>query len=274
MTTTRNFRKITAVALASALFGGTSYATYEHFGKPDTISTWVSNAAPFIKARLDSKPGAPASGGPATGGPTTGAAAMIPADFSFASKKATAAVVHIKSTLKPERTVSQMQIPEEFRDLFGGRNPFGQQSPEGKMEKPQATGSGVIINSDGYIVTNNHVILGAETLEVTLADKHTYKAKVIGSDPNTDIALIKIEAKNLPALSFGNSENVQVGQWVLAVGNPLQPDLDRHCGHCERQRTQYQHPRRECQGSNRVVHSNRCGCESRQLGWRIGGFEW
>jgi serine protease Do len=212
MTTTRNFRKIATVALASALLGGTSYATYEHFGKPDTISTWVNNATPFIKARLDGKSGAPAAGAPA--------AAMIPADFSFASKKATASVVHIKSTLKPERTVSQMQVPEEFRDFFGDRNPFGQQAPEGKMEKPQATGSGVIINPDGYIVTNNHVIQGAETLEVTLADKHTYKAKVIGSDPNTDIALIKIEAKNLPALSFGNSENVQVGQWVLAVGNP------------------------------------------------------
>nr|WP_295923699.1 Do family serine endopeptidase [uncultured Dyadobacter sp.] len=209
MSTTRKFSKITAVALASALLGGTSYATFEHFGKPDTISTWVSNATPFVKqARLDDKTNAPA--------------AMIPADFSFASKKATAAVVHIKSTLKPERTVSQMEIPDAFRDFFGGRDPFGGQqgAPQGKMEKPQATGSGVIINPDGYIVTNNHVIQGAESLEVTLADKHTYKAKVVGSDPNTDIALIKIEAKNLPSLSFGNSENVQVGQWVLAVGNP------------------------------------------------------
>lgn len=209
MSTTRKFSKITAVALASALLGGTSYATFEHFGKPDTISTWVSNATPFVKqARLDDK--------------TNGPAAMIPADFSFASKKATAAVVHIKSTLKPERTVSQMEVPDAFRDFFGGRDPFGGQqgAPQGKMEKPQATGSGVIINPDGYIVTNNHVIRGAESLEVTLADKHTYKAKVVGSDPNTDIALIKIEAKNLPSLSFGNSENVQVGQWVLAVGNP------------------------------------------------------
>lgn len=209
MSTTRKFSKITAVAFASALLGGTTYATYEHFGKPDTISTWVSNATPFVKqARLDDKTNAPAP--------------MIPADFSFASKKATGAVVHIKSTLKPERTVSQMEIPDAFRDFFGGRDPFGGQqgAPQGKMEKPQATGSGVIINPDGYIVTNNHVIQGTESLEVTLADKHTYKAKVIGSDPNTDIALIKIEAKNLPSLSFGNSENVQVGQWVLAVGNP------------------------------------------------------
>ena len=207
----QNIKKITSVALLSALLGGTSYATYEHFSKPDTISAWVENATPFVKARLDDK---------ATTGPNV---AMIPADFTFAAKKTTASVVHIKSTMKAERNVSQMEIPDEFKDLFGGRNPFGQQSPQGRGgrgEKQQASGSGVIINPDGYIVTNNHVIQGAEMLEVTLADKRTFKAKVVGSDPNTDIALIKIDAKDLPALSFGNSEGVQVGQWVLAVGNP------------------------------------------------------
>ncbi len=200
-------KTITSVALLSALIGGTSYATYEHLNKPDTLSTWVQNATPFVKARLDDKNAAPN-------------VAMIPADFSFASKKATAAVVHIKSTLKADRNVSQMEVPEELKDFFGGRSPFGQQAPQGRGEKPQASGSGVIINPDGYIVTNNHVIQGAESLEVTLADKRTYQAKVVGSDPNTDIALIKIDAKNLPALSFGNSEVVEVGQWVLAVGNP------------------------------------------------------
>lgn len=203
-----SFRKITTVALLSALLGGTSYATYEHLSKPDTLSTWVSNATPFVKARLDEK----------NAGPTV---AMIPADFTFASKKATAAVVHIKATLKAERNVSQMEIPDEFKDLFGGRNPFGQQGQQpGRPQKAQASGSGVIINPDGFIVTNNHVIQGAESLEVTLADKRTFKAKVVGSDPNTDIALIKIDAKDLPALAFSNSDAVQVGQWVLAVGNP------------------------------------------------------
>lgn len=204
---TQNIRKITSVALLSAILGGTSYATYEHFRQPNTLTAWVDNATPVVKARLDDK----------NTGPNV---AMIPADFTFASKKATASVVHIKSTLKPERTVSQMEVPDEFKDLFGGRNPFEQQSPRARGEKPQASGSGVIINPDGFIVTNNHVIQGAESLEVTLADKRTYKAKVVGSDPNTDIALIKIDAKDLPALSFGNSEAVQVGQWVLAVGNP------------------------------------------------------
>ena len=204
---TQKIKKITSVALFSALLGGTSFAAYEHFSKPDTISAWVQDATPVVKARLDDK----------TSGPNV---AMIPADFTFASKKATASVVHIKSTLKAERNVSQMEVPDELKDFFGGRSPFGQQAPQGKREKQKASGSGVIINSDGFIVTNNHVIQGAESLEVTLSDKRTYKATVVGSDPNTDIALIKIDAKNLPALAFGNSEGVQVGQWVLAVGNP------------------------------------------------------
>lgn len=205
----QDIKKLAPVALAFAFVGGTSFAAFEHFSKPDTISNWVENNIPVVKARLDEK--------------TNGAnVAMIPADFSFASQKATAAVVHIKSTMKAERNVSQMQIPDELRDFFGGRSPFGQDMPQGRGgEKAQASGSGVIINPDGYIVTNNHVIQGAESLEVTLADKRVFKAKVIGSDPNTDIALIQIDAKNLPALSFGSSENVKVGQWVLAVGNPF-----------------------------------------------------
>jgi len=198
-------KKIVSVAVLSALVGGTSFATYEHLSKSDTLTSWVENSTPVIKASLDDK---------------KANVAMIPADFTFASKKATASVVHIKSTMKPERNVSQMEVPEEFKDFFGGRSPFGQQSPRGRGEKAQASGSGVIINPDGFIVTNNHVIQGAESLEVTLSDKRTYKAKVVGSDPNTDIALIKIDAKNLPALTFANSEGVEVGQWVLAVGNP------------------------------------------------------
>jgi len=205
----QNIKKLAPVALAFAFLGGTSFAAYEHLSKPDTLSNWVETNMPVVKARLEEK--------------NTGAnVAMIPADFSFASQKATAAVVHIKSTMKAERNVSQMEVPDELKDFFGGRSPFGQDAPQGRGrgEKPQASGSGVIINPDGFIVTNNHVIQGAESLEVTLADKRTFKAKVIGSDPNTDIALIQIEAKNLPALSFGNSENVKVGQWVLAVGNP------------------------------------------------------
>ncbi len=85
----------------------------------------------------------------------------------------------------------------------------------------QSNGSGVIISPDGYIVTNNHVVGAGKTCDVTLWDKREYRAKVIGKDKNTDLALIKIEEKGLPFITYGNSDDVQVGEWVLAVGNPF-----------------------------------------------------
>ncbi|HHM20902.1 MAG TPA: trypsin-like serine protease, partial [Bacteroidetes bacterium] len=87
--------------------------------------------------------------------------------------------------------------------------------------EPISGGSGVIISSDGYIITNNHVIDMGGRIEVTLANKHTYTATVIGKDPTTDLALLKIEAQNLPTVHYANSDEVEVGQWVLAVGNPF-----------------------------------------------------
>ncbi|WP_428663272.1 Do family serine endopeptidase [Runella sp.] len=142
----------------------------------------------------------------------------VPGDFTYAADVSMPAVVHITSTMKVSRGNSQqMQIPEEFREFFGDRVP---QSPQGP-QKQQASGSGVIISPDGYIVTNNHVVEGAEELEVVLSDKHTYKAKVIGTDPSTDLAVIQIPANNLPALTFGNSDAARVGEWVVAVGNPF-----------------------------------------------------
>ena len=84
-----------------------------------------------------------------------------------------------------------------------------------------ASGSGVIISRDGYIVTNNHVVEGADALEVTLDDNRTFTAKVIGADPTTDIALIKIDGDNFPFIPWGNSDNLKVGEWVLAIGNPF-----------------------------------------------------
>jgi len=85
----------------------------------------------------------------------------------------------------------------------------------------ESSGSGVIISNDGYIVTNNHVIDNSKEIEVTLNDKRTFKAKLVGTDPNTDIALIKIDAEKLPVILFGNSDSLKVGEWVLAVGNPF-----------------------------------------------------
>ena len=95
-----------------------------------------------------------------------------------------------------------------WEELFGGRG-------------GHSSGSGVIISGDGYIATNNHVIEKARKVEVTLEDKRSYFAEVIGTDPTTDLALLKIKEDNLPALSFANSNSVQIGEWVLAVGNPF-----------------------------------------------------
>jgi Do/DeqQ family serine protease len=137
----------------------------------------------------------------------------IPLDFTVAAEKVMPAVVHIRSTYSGyERP--QAEIPEPFRDFFGPQMPQNQSPAE-------AAGSGVIINSDGYIVTNNHVVQDAEEVEVALYDNRTYKAKVIGTDPDTDIAVIKIDEKDLPFLSFVNSDQSKVGEWVLAVGNPF-----------------------------------------------------
>ncbi len=134
-------------------------------------------------------------------------------DFTATAEKVTKAVVHIKSTSEARAiTGSNQNDPLQF---FFGPNAPQQRGPS------QSTGSGVIINADGYIATNNHVVDGAEIVEVTLSDNRTYKAEVIGTDPDTDIALIKINQKELPYLSFVNSDNSKVGEWVLAVGNPF-----------------------------------------------------
>lgn len=133
-------------------------------------------------------------------------------DFTIAAENTINAVVNITS--KSMRTVSQ---PVDIFEYFFG---YRGQSPQ--QQVPQVgIGSGVIITPDGYIITNNHVIEGADEVSVTTNDKEEYTAKVIGTDPATDIALLKIEAKNLPTVAFGNSDNLKVGEWVLAVGNPM-----------------------------------------------------
>jgi serine protease Do len=134
----------------------------------------------------------------------------VPLDFTGVAEKVTAAVVHIRST--QIMTQREEYSNELFREFFG---PRGQQGPSA------STGSGVIITEAGYIVTNNHVVADAGMVEVTLQDNRTFKAEVIGTDPDTDLALIKIEADKLPALSFVDSDQSKVGEWVLAVGNPF-----------------------------------------------------
>ncbi len=136
-------------------------------------------------------------------------------DFTVAAEMVMPAVVHIRSTYTgPARP--RYEIPEAFRDFFGPMIP-----PQQAPRESQAAGSGVIINSDGYIVTNNHVVKDAAEVEVALYDGRVYPAKLVGTDPDTDIAVIKIEEKDLPFLSFVDSNKAKVGEWVLAVGNPF-----------------------------------------------------
>ena len=136
-------------------------------------------------------------------------------DFTYAAEKAVHGVVHIKATQNGGGNEGQQYVdPFEYFFGFGGRS---QRSPQPRV----GAGSGVIISTDGYIITNNHVIDGADELEVTLNDNRKFDAKVIGADPTTDIALIKIEAEDLPTIPFGDSEKLKVGEWVLAVGNPF-----------------------------------------------------
>src|SRR3990170_2752 len=136
---------------------------------------------------------------------------VIPLDFTTAAEKVIPAVVHIRSTQAAGRE-EPTQYLDPFREFFGPRGPQG---------PSQSAGSGVIINSDGYIVTNNHVVQDADMVEVTLYDNRDYKAEVIGIDPDTDIAVIKINQKDLPYLSFVDSDKAKIGEWVLAVGNPF-----------------------------------------------------
>lgn len=141
-------------------------------------------------------------------------------DFVQASKTTVPAVVSIKNY--QTKSTGRASDQDIFDLFFGPQNGRGQQRQQQNPENmPSGMGSGVIISPDGYIISNNHVVAGANKLEVVLSNKKTYIATLVGTDPNTDISLLKIEEKGLPYLNFANSDNVEVGQWVLAVGNPL-----------------------------------------------------
>ena len=152
-----------------------------------------------------------------------------PVDLTYAADKSLPAVVYIKYVQNSKvQTVNVESDP--FSDFFGDPfgffgNPRGGQGGTQKRQvqtpKREASGSGVIISPDGYIVTNNHVVEGADQLTVTLNDNREYNARIIGTDKNSDLALIKIDGKNLPAIQIGNSDDLKVGEWVLAVGNPF-----------------------------------------------------
>lgn len=132
-----------------------------------------------------------------------------PGDFIAASKAATPAVVHIKTRYAP----SESGRVNPLAQLFG--MPYGGNMPQ------MGSGSGVIISADGYIATNNHVVDQTSGIEVILPDKRVFTAELVGRDPNTDLALLKIKGENLHTIKFGNSDNIQIGEWVLAVGYPF-----------------------------------------------------
>ncbi len=151
---------------------------------------------------------------------TLPAVSQNPPDLTTAAEKTIDAVVSVKNYSSVQQ---RQQMIDPFDFFFG--DPFNN-SPRQKQQQtpkdvPSGLGSGVIISEDGYIVTNNHVIDGADKIEVTLNNQKTYTATLVGTDPNSDIALLKIDEKGLTFLNFYNSDNVKVGEWVLAVGNPF-----------------------------------------------------
>ena len=142
--------------------------------------------------------------------------AAPPVDFQSAAEASVKAVVHIKTTTKARTVVANDPFMDDFFGMFGQR--------QYTLPPQMGSGSGVVISPDGFIVTNNHVVAGADQLTVTFNDRYTTTAKVVSTDPSTDIAVVKVEEKNLPFMEIGNTDEVRLGQWVLAVGYPLSLD--------------------------------------------------
>jgi Do/DeqQ family serine protease len=188
-------KRITSTVLIAIIGGFTALAINRYFEKPHDNSSWLINQGREIPVKMTS---------------SQVSSPQAAADFTKAAENSVNAVVHVKTILGNRRVQN-----DPFYDFFFG-NPYRNQP-----SKPIATGSGVIISEDGFIVTNNHVINNADRVQVVLNDNREYDAEVIGKDPNTDIALLKVEAKNLPFIYYGNSDDLKVGEWVLAVGNPF-----------------------------------------------------
>lgn len=202
------FKKFTPLAIVGVLSGATTFGAIKYFNSPENNGDYSF----FSTAKNDVQ--------------FAGMNALaMNDDFVKAAKTTVPAVVTIKnyaSRSSMSQPSSEQDIFEWFfGDPFGGRN--RQRTPQKQQPDniPRGMGSGVIISPDGYIISNNHVIEGASKLEVVLSNKKSYTATLVGTDPNTDISLLKIDEKGLPYLNFANSDNVEVGQWVLAVGNPL-----------------------------------------------------
>jgi Do/DeqQ family serine protease len=188
-----------ALMFSSVIGGAITLGGYKLFLEPNRLQSF-ENQQNTIFARYNEKD-------------TSGVVVPEGLNFIYASNIVRPTVVHIKGGGNPH------QNDPFFKFFFDDPNGMGDGFRD--MGPKQSSGSGVIISPDGYIVTNNHVIDNASKIEVVLDDKRTYEAKLIGKDPETDLALLKIEEKNLPFVKYGNSEKVKVGEWVLACGNPF-----------------------------------------------------
>lgn len=187
-------KKIISTAFIGAI-GGAFALVANYYFLPQANTNQINYNAYSTPAQLASYSSLPNSTG---------------ADFVLAAEKSINSVVHIKTIVENNSTLTY----DPFQDWFFG----GRQRQPNQM---QGSGSGVVISQDGYIVTNNHVVKGASKIEIVLNDKRSYVAEVIGTDPTTDLALLKIKETNLPFANYGNSDAVKIGEWVLAVGNPF-----------------------------------------------------
>ena len=188
----KHMKTIGTVLAVTALSAGVSCFCYKQFGPQETIiveKTTPAQHASFNKGGI--------------------------VDFTEAAETSVNAVVHVMTVIETKQTSYNYDPFLEF--FFGERGNQRQQPRQHQM----GSGSGVILSQDGYIVTNNHVVDGSDNVTVVLNDKREFKATIVGTDPNTDLALLKIDAKDLPTLTVGNSDDLKVGEWVLAVGNPF-----------------------------------------------------
>ncbi|WP_336128698.1 trypsin-like peptidase domain-containing protein [Mesoflavibacter sp. CH_XMU1422-2] len=188
-------KKLITLVFVSVLGGAITLGTYKTFlekEKPQIAQQATIEQPSFLPTNLNTT--------------KTALAAAENIDFTTAAEKTVHAVVHVKN-------VAITTAQPTLQDLFYGRVP---------QRRQLGTGSGVIISPDGYIITNNHVIEDSEQLSVTLNDNQTLEATIVGSDPNTDIALLKVETEeDLPYVTFGDSDTAKIGEWVLAIGNPF-----------------------------------------------------
>lgn len=201
----KNWKNISTYVVVALVSIGATYGTYSYLNHNNTN---YSTSESYNYGGEFNQKGVHLVGLTADGYP----------DFTKAAENSVHAVVHIKSTVQTQSSGRQRMI-DPFEFFFGDRGGSGREY--GTPRQSVGFGSGVIISNDGYIITNNHVIDKATEIEVTLNDNRKFTAKLIGTDPVTDIALLKIDGKDYPYIPFGDSDKLKVGEWVLAVGNPF-----------------------------------------------------